>query len=114
MAGRTVVVVAHRLSTIRDATRICVIAHGQVQEQGNHEELISSKGVYSQLVARQLTHSVSSPELSRGLSGSSLSAFSGDSAEESRGASLEAGAQQTAGAGVLFGAGSSSMPSRRA
>eukprot|EP00878_Enallax_costatus_P014219 GHUV01014873.1.p1 GENE.GHUV01014873.1~~GHUV01014873.1.p1 ORF type:complete len:765 (+),score=113.02 GHUV01014873.1:294-2588(+) len=113
MAGRTVVVVAHRLSTIRDATRICVIAHGQVQEQGNHEELISSRGVYSQLVARQLTHSVSSPELTRGLSESSLSGFSGDSTEGSRGASLEAGAQQTASSGVLFGAGSSSMPTRR-
>lgn len=115
MAGRTVVVVAHRLSTIRDATRICVIAHGQVQEQGNHEELISSRGLYSQLIARQLTHSVSSPELSRGLSGSSLSGFSGDSTEGSRGPSLEAatGAQHTGGSGALSGGSRSSVTPRR-
>lgn len=105
MAGRTVVVVAHRLSTIRDATRICVVAHGQVVEQGNHEELISSKGVYAQLVARQLTHSSNgSPSMSRGLSASSLSVWSGgDDAEgtgTSRGSSMDAAAQQQSTSGV--------------
>lgn len=114
MAGRTVVVVAHRLSTIRDATRICVVAHGQVVEQGNHEELISSKGVYAQLVARQLTHSVSSPDLSRGLSGSSLSGLSGgDSTDGSRGCSLEAGGQPAGAPGVVGSSGSSSTTPRR-
>jgi ABC-type multidrug transport system ATPase subunit len=54
MAGRTVLVIAHRLSTIRDADRICVISGGQLAEQGSHEELISSKGLYAGLIARQL------------------------------------------------------------
>ena len=57
MAGRTVLVIAHRLSTIRDAHRICVISGGQLAEQGAHEELIASKGLYAGLVARQLATS---------------------------------------------------------
>jgi ABC-type proline/glycine betaine transport system ATPase subunit len=91
MAGRTVVVVAHRLSTIRDAHRICVVSQGQVAEQGSHEQLMAAKGMYAQLIGRQLTSS-SSPSLSRPASVSSLSVFSagGCDSEGSRGCSVDA------------------------
>jgi ATP-binding cassette subfamily B protein len=52
--GRTVVVVAHRLSTVRDADQIAVLAHGRLVELGTHEELIARKGVYFELVKNQL------------------------------------------------------------
>ena len=51
---QTVVVVAHRLSTIRDANEIIVMKHGEVMERGNHQELLALDGVYKSLVSRQL------------------------------------------------------------
>jgi ATP-binding cassette subfamily C protein CydCD len=54
MEGRTTVVIAHRLSTIRDADRIVVLDDGHAVEQGSHQELLASRGLYSQLVATQL------------------------------------------------------------
>eukprot|EP00051_Salpingoeca_urceolata_P021779 m.346091 g.346091 ORF g.346091 m.346091 type:complete len:449 (-) comp19860_c0_seq28:68-1414(-) len=54
-SGRSVVVVAHRLSTVRNADSIIVIDKGRVVEQGTHDALIENKaGVYSKLVGRQL------------------------------------------------------------
>lgn len=53
-AGRTVVVVAHRLSTVRDADNIVVIDRGRVAETGDHASLIAAKGVYYNLVKNQL------------------------------------------------------------
>lgn len=50
----TRVVIAHRLSTIRNADRIYVVAAGKVVETGNFEELVALKGMFAQLVARQL------------------------------------------------------------
>ena len=52
--GRTVVVVAHRLSTVKNADQIVVLREGNVQEIGTHEELVSLKGHYYELVHNQL------------------------------------------------------------
>ena len=52
--GKTVVVVAHRLSTVRDADKIVVLDRGAVAEEGTHRELTEKKGLYYQLVKNQL------------------------------------------------------------
>lgn len=52
--GRTVVVVAHRLSTVRDADNIIVLDKGRIVEQGTHEELVSTRGYYYNLIKNQL------------------------------------------------------------
>ena len=51
---RTVVMIAHRLSTVRTADRIACIDFGQVVETGTHEELINKQSVYYNLVKAQL------------------------------------------------------------
>lgn len=49
MGGRTVFVIAHRLSTVRNSNVIMVLDHGRIIERGNHDKLIAEKGVYYQL-----------------------------------------------------------------
>jgi ATP-binding cassette subfamily B protein len=52
--GKTVVVVAHRLSTVRDADNIIVLDKGRIAEEGTHQELTARRGIYYQLVKNQL------------------------------------------------------------
>lgn len=47
--GRTVFVIAHRLSTVRNSDAIMVLDHGNIIERGSHDELIASKGTYYSL-----------------------------------------------------------------
>ena len=52
--GRTTIVIAHRLSTVRNADQICGIVRGQLVEKGNHDELMQIDGVYHNLVISQV------------------------------------------------------------
>jgi ATP-binding cassette subfamily B protein len=52
-SNRTSFVIAHRLSTIRDADTILVMEHGQIVEQGNHEQLLAARGAYYNLYNAQ-------------------------------------------------------------
>ena len=55
LAGRTAVIIAHRLSTIMRADKIVVLYEGKIVEQGRHEELLERRGMYYELVQKQLS-----------------------------------------------------------
>ena len=61
MVGRTVLVIAHRLSTVKNADRICVVKAGAIVESGTHDELLTRGGEYAALVSRQLEHATAAP-----------------------------------------------------
>lgn len=54
MKNRTSIIIAHRISTIKDADRIIVLDDGKIVERGTHEELIENEGIYSEMYERQL------------------------------------------------------------
>lgn len=54
LAGRTSIIIAHRLSTVRNADKIIVLDNGRIAEEGNHDELLNKKGLYFTLVKNQL------------------------------------------------------------
>ncbi len=58
MQGRIAIVIAHRLSTIRRAAKILVLDRGRVVEQGNHDELLSTGGLYGSLYRQQMQFAV--------------------------------------------------------
>ncbi|MNR99450.1 putative multidrug export ATP-binding/permease protein [compost metagenome] len=53
LKGRTSFIVAHRLSTIRHADHIVVLDHGEIKEEGNHDQLMKHQGIYSGLIEAQ-------------------------------------------------------------
>ena len=53
LKGRTSIVIAHRLSTVMHADQILVMVSGEIVEQGTHQELMNSSGLYSELFSRQ-------------------------------------------------------------
>ncbi len=57
MVGRTTLIIAHRLSTVRDADRVVVMERGHVAESGTHDALLASDGLYRRLVERQFATS---------------------------------------------------------
>ena len=54
MRDRTTIVIAHRLSTVRKADRLVVLAEGRIIEEGTHDDLLTQGGLYSELYGRQL------------------------------------------------------------
>jgi ATP-binding cassette subfamily B protein len=56
LAGRTSLVIAHRLSTVRDADQILVVDAGRIVERGSHHELLANGGLYSELYRTQFEH----------------------------------------------------------
>jgi len=51
--GRTTLIIAHRLSTVKNADKIVVLNNGVIDEVGTHKELVNNKGIYSRLYDRQ-------------------------------------------------------------
>jgi ABC-type multidrug transport system fused ATPase/permease subunit len=56
LSGRTAIVIAHRLTTIRHAAQICVITAGSIVERGTHDQLIARAGTYRDLYQRHYSH----------------------------------------------------------
>ena len=66
LVGRTTLIIAHRLSTVRRANRLVVLDHGQIVEEGTHSELLELRGLYARLYQRQFRDERSEVEISTG------------------------------------------------
>ena len=66
MAGRTTIVIAHRLSTVMDADEILVVNDGQIVEKGNHQELLALNGAYAALYKSQFVKKKNEDEADEG------------------------------------------------
>jgi len=66
MEGRTTLIIAHRLSTVRDADRVCVLQEGHLVQQGTHQALIEQDGLYRRLVEHQFSSGDSSLDPKKG------------------------------------------------
>ena len=61
LQGRSVIVIAHRLSTVRRADKILVLRHGQIAERGSHDELMAKGGLYAELYTMGFEEDVPEP-----------------------------------------------------
>jgi len=59
LAGRTSIVIAHRLSTVREADKILVVSGGRIVEEGTHTELLAADGLYAELYRTQFAQQAS-------------------------------------------------------
>lgn len=88
--GRTSFVIAHRLSTIRDADLILVMEHGDIVEQGTHDELIAAQGAYWRLYQSQFEQAASDIDAEDALTGSTPVVVTGDADDAAQEAVAEA------------------------
>ncbi|HEY1974704.1 MAG TPA: ATP-binding cassette domain-containing protein, partial [Pseudonocardia sp.] len=63
LSGRTALVIAHRLSTVREADLIVVLEHGHIVERGSHQQLLATGGRYAELYRRQFAPDNTGPTL---------------------------------------------------
>lgn len=75
--GRTTIIIAHRLTTIRGADKILVFSNGQVVEEGSHQDLMKLEGRYSGLVNAQVSE-FSAPRVSRSIADQQIEQFDED------------------------------------
>jgi ABC-type multidrug transport system fused ATPase/permease subunit len=61
MRGRTTILIAHRLSTVRSASQIIVLSEGEISERGTHEDLVKHSGIYNRLIEIQSGYHKKSP-----------------------------------------------------